>query len=81
MTENVSLQGVLERISSIADVPYFVIEINLRGKNKNNQKKLIRQIEHEISYNTEYDVDAEFSDSNCKNSVYHLHFRRMKPNA
>jgi uncharacterized protein YukJ len=62
-------------------VPYFVLEVNLCGKNKAIQKKLINQIGHEISFNTEYNVNGEFSDPNRNNNVYHLHFRRMKPNA
>jgi hypothetical protein len=82
MAENNQIpQGVLERISSIADLPYFVLEINLGKKNKKNQRDIINQIEHEISFNTEYDVSSEFSDSNHGKSVYHLHFRRTKPNA
>ena len=80
MMENVQL-GVLERISNSVNLPYFVIELNLEGKNKGEQRRVIRQIEQDIASNLGYKVSNEFSDGNRENSVYHLYFRRMEPNA
>jgi len=80
MMENVQL-GVLERISNSVNLPYFVIELNLEGKTKGEQRRVIRQIEQDIASNLGYKVSNEFSDGNRENSVYHLYFRRMEPNA
>ena len=73
-------QGLLEAISGEVDVPYFVIELNFHGKDKGEQRRVIRKIEHIIA-NTEYKVNGEFSEGRLRDNIYHLHFRRMEPNA
>ena len=79
--ESAMNSGVLERISNKVDVPYFVIELNLQGKDKFEQRRIIRQFENDILSNLGYKVSSEFSDGSRENNIYHLHFRRMEPNA
>ncbi len=71
--------GVLERLSSKLDLPWIVMEINLSGKKKTEQHKLIAQIENEMA-SIGYEGSREFS-SREKDGSYHLHFLRSSPNA
>ena len=71
--------GVLESISSQVDLPWFVLEINLQGKDKKQQQEEMDQIEHQIA-SIGYDKVREFS-HNHYDGIYHLHFMRGKPNA
>ncbi|MEK6830354.1 MAG: hypothetical protein AABY15_09640 [Nanoarchaeota archaeon] len=77
MTKNILL-GVLERISSREDLPLIALEVNLEGKEKREQKESINRIEHDmatIGYNGIFEIH------NNTHGLYHLYFRRGKPNA
>ena len=71
--------GVLESISSQVDLSWFVMEINLQGKDKREQEERIARIECQIA-SIGYDKNKEFSHDHY-DGVYHLLFLRGKPNA